>query len=83
MNAFSHGILMKPIDWKKEEEADVAKFYVETLHANITDFLSNKNHLVVHLQDNGESFDSFLSAIDAEGDLQVARETWKKIHNAR
>ena len=83
MNAFSHGILMKPKDWKKEEEAEVAKFYVETIHANISEFLKDKNHLVVHLQDGGESFERFLTAVDAEGDLQMVRETWKKIHNAR
>jgi hypothetical protein len=83
MNAFSHGILMKPKDWNQEEEANVAKFYVETIHSNISNFLSNKNHLIVHLQDGGESFDAFLEAIDAEGDLQMVRQTWKQVHNAR
>jgi hypothetical protein len=83
MTAFSHGILMKPKDWKQEEEPKLAQFYVETIHSNISDFLSNKKHLTVHLQDGGESFDTFLDAIDAEGDLQMARETWKQIHNAR
>jgi hypothetical protein len=83
MNAFAHGILMKPGDWTPDEEAELAKFYVETIHSNIADFVKSKNHLVVHLQDGGESFDQFLSAIDAEGDLEVARATWKQVHNAR
>ena len=83
MTAFSHGILMKPRDWTPDEEAEVAKFYVETVHSNISDFLKSKNHLVVHLQDGGVSFDRFLAAIDAEGDLDAARATWKKVHNAR
>lgn len=74
---------MKPKDWKQEEEPKLAQFYVETIHSNISDFLSNKKHLTVHLQDGGESFDTFLDAIDAEGDLQMARETWMQIHNAR
>jgi hypothetical protein len=83
MNAFSHGIIMKPGDWSPDEEADVAKFYVETIHSNISDFLKDKNHLVVHLQDGGESFDHFLSAAEAQGDLELVRSTWKQIHNAR
>jgi len=83
MNAVAHGILMKPGDWTPDQEAEVAKFYVETIHSNIADFVKSKNHLVVHLQDGGESFDQFISAIDAEGDLEVARATWKQVHNAR
>jgi hypothetical protein len=83
MNAFSHGILMKPGDWSPDEEADVAKFYVETIHSNISDFLKDKNQMVVQLQDGGESFDQFLSAIEAQGDLELVRSTWKQIHNAR
>lgn len=83
MTAFSHGILMKPKDWKEEEEEDLAKFYVETVHANINDFLKNKNHMVVHLQDGGETFSQFLTAIGAEGDLKASSATWGEIHNAR
>jgi hypothetical protein len=74
---------MKPGDWTPDEEADVAKFYVETIHSNISNFVRDKNHLLVNLQDGGESFDQFLTAIDAEGDLDDARATWKEIHNAR
>lgn len=51
MSAFSHGILMKPGDWTPEEEALVARFYVDTIHSNIGNFLKDKKHLVVHLQD--------------------------------
>jgi hypothetical protein len=83
MNAFAHGIVMKPGDWTPDEETDVAKFYVETIHSNISNFVRDKNHLLVNLQDGGESFDQFLTAIDADGDLDAARATWKEIHNAR
>jgi len=83
MSAFSHGILMKPGDWSKDEEALVARFYVDTIHANIATFLKDKKHLVVHLQDGGESFDAFLSEIEAQGDLAAARQTWQMVHNAR
>lgn len=74
---------MKPKDWKEEEEPKLAQFYVETVHSNISEFLSNRNHLIVNLQDGGETFDSFLEVIEAEGDLQKVRQTWKQIHNAR
>lgn len=83
MNAFAHGILMKPGDWTPEQESLVARFYVDTIHSNIKDFLKDKKHLTVHLQDGGLSFDNFLLEIDAEGDLSAARITWQQIHNAR
>jgi len=83
MSAFGHGILMKPGDWPKEQERDLAKFYVETVHSNIKYFLSNRLHHVVHLEDGGDSFDRFLEIIGAEGDLDQARATWLKVHNAR
>jgi hypothetical protein len=83
INAFAHGILMKPKDWSPAEEEDVVKFYVETIHSNISEFVKSKNHLVVHLQDDGSSFDNFLSTIAGEGDLKTVRETWKQVHNSR
>lgn len=39
--------------------------------------------MVAHLQDGGEAFTQFLTAIDAEGDLVAARAAWKQVHNAR
>jgi hypothetical protein len=83
MSAFGHGILMKPGDWAQDQERDLAQFYVETVHSNIKYFLNNRLHHVVNLEDGGESFGKFLEIIGAEGDLDQARATWLKVHNAR
>jgi hypothetical protein len=83
MNAFAHGILMKPGDWKKEQERDLAAFYVETVQSNIEFFLKDRLHHTVHLEDGGESFNEFLQMIRAEGDMEKVRATWLEVHNAR
>ena len=51
---------MKPGDWKKEQERDLAAFYVQTVQSNIEYFLKDRLHHTVQLQDGGESFNEFL-----------------------
>lgn len=83
IKAFAHGILMKPGIWNSNEEVELAKLYVETVHNNISEFLKNRKHINVSLDDKGVSFGKFLIEISAEGDLAKARNTWSEIHNAR
>lgn len=83
MNAFAHGIVMKPGDWREDQQRDLAAFYVETVKSNIDLFLKDRPHHIVHLEDGGESFNEFLNLISAEGDLEKARSTWLEVHNAR
>jgi hypothetical protein len=83
MSAFAHGILMKPGEWREDQERDLATFYVETVKSNIEIFLKGRPHHIVHLEDGGESFSEFLNLINAEGDLDKARSTWLEVHNAR
>jgi hypothetical protein len=83
MNAFAHGILMKPGDWQIDQERDLAAFYVQTVRSNIELFLKDRVHHTVHLEDGGESFDKFLQMINAEGDIEKVRSTWLTVHNAR
>jgi hypothetical protein len=83
MNAFAHGILMKPGDWRADQERDLAAFYVQTVQSNIEYFLKDRLHHTVHLEDGGESFNEFLKMIRAEGDMEKVRSTWLEVHNAR
>ena len=83
MNAFAHGILMKPGDWREDQERDLAAFYVETVKSNIDFFLKDRNHHVVHLEDGSKSFTEFLQMIGAEGDMDKIVSTWQTVHNAR
>ncbi len=83
ISAFAHGVLMKPGDWTPEEEIEVVRLYVSTIHSNIELFLASRNSITVELEDGGSSFDLFLDEISAEGDLTLTRNTWQQIHNAR
>jgi hypothetical protein len=83
MQAFAHGIVMKPKEWREEEEIELAKFYVRTVQSNIKAFLKDKNSLDVILADDGSTFDRFLHEVDAVGDLDAARKNWKTVFNAR
>ncbi len=83
MNAFAYGILMKPGDWRADQERELAAFYVQTVQSNIELFLKDRVHHTVHLEDGGESFNEFLQMISAEGDLEKVRSTWLTVHNAR
>ena len=74
---------MKPCDWKKEQERDLAAFYVQTVQSNIEYFLKDRLHHTVQLEDGGESFNEFLQMIRAEGDMEKVRSTWLEVHNAR
>jgi hypothetical protein len=83
MNAFAHGILMKPGDWRQDQWRELAAFYVETVRSNIEIFLKDRHHHVVHLEDGSRSFTEFLQMIDAEGDMDKILAAWKTVHNAR
>lgn len=83
INAFAHGVLMKPGDWSPEEEIEVVRLYVSTIHSNIAEFAKSRESLTVQLDDDGSSFKFFLNEISAEGDLDLVRRTWQQVHNAR
>lgn len=74
---------MKPGDWTPEEEVEVVRLYVSTIHSNIELFLATRKSITVELDDGGSSFDSFLNEISAAVDLTLTRNTWQQIHNAR
>ena len=74
---------MKPGDWRPEEEVEIVRLYVSTIHSNIELFLATRNSITIELDDGGTSFDLFLDEISAEGDLTLTRNTWQQIHNAR
>ena len=73
---------MKKDDWLESEKLDVCRHYVETVNVNIEEFLENRPHMVVELEDDGVSFNAFLQKIGAEGDLAKCRAEWAIVHNA-
>jgi hypothetical protein len=83
IRAFAHGILMKPGDWTPEEEVELCRLYVQTIHSNINEFVKNRQHQLVQLGDSGTSFNSFIDSISPEGDIDRVKSTWLEVHNAR
>jgi hypothetical protein len=78
IKAFAHGIIQRRTDWDDREA--VVRFYVETVEANIAEFVKARDHMVVRL--GTSDFDTFWDWIDARGDRDAAVETWARVHNA-
>jgi hypothetical protein len=82
--AFARGVLLTRYNWTDDEKMDVCRFYVKTVNANITEFLSSRQSvsMSVSLEDIHEDFNAFLDRISAVGDLEAARQEWSCHHNA-
>ncbi|MDN5744085.1 MAG: hypothetical protein L0H31_03070 [Nocardioidaceae bacterium] len=82
IRAFGHGIVMRAKDWPEEKRVDVARFYADTVNANIEEFLKNRPSMTVDLETIETDFPVFLDRIGAEGDLDAAIGEWSVRHNA-
>jgi hypothetical protein len=69
--------------WPANQRPDVARALVETITANIEDFLGDKPHVRFDLAKGAEQFPWFCSWIGAEGDHRVAAAEFSIRHNAR
>ena len=83
IHAFANGIVMNPDAYVTEDEQlAVCKYYVDTVYANIEEFVRNRHFCTVHLKDDGgESFSQFLSMINAQGDIDGARVEFATNHD--
>jgi len=78
IKAFAHGIIQRRSDWDDPEA--VVRFYVETVEANIAEFVKERDHMIVRL--GTPDFESFWEWIGAEGDRHGALMKWATVHNA-
>lgn len=81
IRAYRQGIIMRAAEWPQEQRMAVCLDYVDTVTANITEFLRARPHMTLHLEDIEPGFTEFLDRIGAGGDLVAAREEWKTKHN--
>ncbi len=66
-----------------EELVAIARDYVETVTANIEAFLKDRPHVLrIRLESLGPDFDRFCDWAGATGDMDAARATLGRIHNA-
>ena len=82
IGAFAQGILMTRRNWDDDEKLAVCRFYVDTVNANITDFLRFRPSVQVSLEHVQWDFNQFLERITAEGDIGAAKREWSIRHNA-
>ncbi len=80
--AFANGIIMRFSDWPRAERLAVSSFMVSTINANIRDFLRDRPHVTVRLENVAEDFSRFWDWIGAEGDREAALAEWHIAYNA-
>lgn len=80
IRAFGHGIVMRGKDWDDPER--VCQFYVETVTANIEEFLKPRPSVTIQLERADHQFPRFVEAIGATGHVAAAFSEWDVKHNA-
>ncbi len=83
LKSFAEGILLQGFKKHSEEEKQIiASSYFDTVNANIKAFLKDKpNKMEVNLENFTEDFIHFFKAIDAKGDLEMAKQSLKTANN--
>ncbi|SHI98878.1 hypothetical protein SAMN04488096_106223 [Mesonia phycicola] len=83
VDAYAGGIKMTPPETlSKEEQLQLCYDYVDTVTANIHSFLKHQpQHITIRLENIKEDFENFWNAINAEGDLTSALNSFNKRHN--
>jgi len=82
IRAFGHGIVQRVKDWPEDRRLDVCRHYVDTVNANIHDFVHDRPSMTVELENIETDFARFLDRIGAEGDREAALGEWSVRHNA-
>lgn len=81
--AFADGIMMPGrSSWAPEERLNVCRFYVQTVTANIEEYVRTRPSMQVRVENIGRDFARFLDRIGAAGDLDAAMGEWTVRHNA-
>jgi hypothetical protein len=83
IGAFSNAIVMRSKEWPEGERLDLCRFYVDTVNANISEFLRHQARTArVRLESASTDYSAVLEQIGALGDLDAAVREWNTAHNA-
>lgn len=80
--AYAYSIIMRREPWPEDDVLGVCRDYVDTVTANISEFLRDKPHAKVQLESAGEDFARFWDWIGAEGNRCAAIDEWLTKHDA-
>lgn len=78
---FAHVVVFREQPYTTEEIADVAQFYVDTVNANISQFLRHRPHVVVELEQVANDFPAFWQWAGLDGDLAAALAEFEMRYN--
>ncbi|MGH2934164.1 MAG: hypothetical protein ACRDL2_06570 [Gaiellaceae bacterium] len=82
MAAFANGIVKRQPAWPEAERFAASRFMVDSIEANIREFLRDRAHVTVSLESAQDDFRRFWEWIGAAGDLNAALGEWTIRHNA-
>lgn len=80
VEAFGNGILRTP---PPLDRLEASRLLVETVNANITEFLSGREHLTLRLEDLPDGFNRLWARLGAAGDRDAANSELTIRHNRR
>lgn len=79
---FGHVVVFRERAYTKDEIADLARFYVDTVNSNISEFLRHRAHVVVELEHIETDFPAFWRWAGLAGDCDAAQREWDVRYNA-
>lgn len=82
IRAFGHQLVLHRADWPEERRRDVCRFYVDTVTANVAEFLASRPSMTIWLHEAAAQFPSFVDWIGGEGDVAAAVAEWAVRYNA-
>ena len=82
IRAFGHGIVMRTEDWTDTDIRTVCEAYVDTVRANVDEFISRRDGIRIAIEDCDTEFPHFAHRIGASGDLDAAIAEFGRRHNA-
>lgn len=79
---YAYSIITRREPWPDDDVLGLCRDYVDTVTANVVEFLRDKPHVSVHLETAADDFASFWDWIGAEGALDAALGEWSVKHDA-
>lgn len=82
MEAFAYGLVARWKPWPEEQRMELAEFYVDTINANIREYLRSRDHRTVDLSEAADRLPELAGWMGAVGDLDAAAAEFGTRHNA-
>ena len=82
VRAFGHGIIMQSHEWSDAQRRRVVEFYVDSVNANIAEFIRHRRHEHFDIATAIEDFDHLVESLGAPCDRDAAVAQLRTRHNA-